>query len=392
MQNPGEYSLPRGRLARWLTAPGQATPHEIRVALVGTLFGTLPIFFGGVFNTVAVAGILAYRHPTLPFRFWLVAEIIVCLVRWYVLVVSRRRAVQGRPTPTDLYILLAPVWGATVGYGAFVSAVSGDWVAATLSFLSAAAMVGGICFRNFAAPRLVVVMIVFSLGPCCLGALAAGEPVLLLTLLQVPFYLFAMGAAARRLNGMLITTMTAEREHSHRARHDALTGALNREGLSKALEQRGADPGKKDMTLLFLDLDGFKPVNDAYGHEAGDMLLMQVALRLRALASPQALVARMGGDEFVVVDEVSEGPARHDLAAAIAESIRHPFSLSHGVVASVGVSIGSATVKWDGTDIDAALRMADTAMYEAKRTKKTEPAVNAGSDAIQFADRDRRPT
>ncbi|WP_144635417.1 sensor domain-containing diguanylate cyclase [Bordetella genomosp. 13] len=390
MQNHAEYSLPRGRLARWLTAPGQATPHEIRVALVGTLFGTLPIFFGGVFNTVAVAGVLFYRHPTLPFRLWLIAEIIVCLIRWCVLVVSRRRAEQGRPTPTDLYILLAPVWGATVGYGAFVSAVSGDWVASTLSFLSAAAMVGGICFRNFAAPRLVVVMIVFSLGPCCLGALLAGEPVLLLTLLQVPFYLFAMGAAARRLNGMLITTMTAEREHSHRARHDALTGALNREGLSKALEQRGAEPGKKDMTLLFLDLDGFKPVNDAYGHEAGDMLLMQVALRLRALASPQALVARMGGDEFVVVDEVWEGQAQQDLAAAIAESIRHPFSLSHGVVASVGVSIGSASVKWDGTDIDTALRLADTAMYEAKRTKKTEPAMDAGADAPVAAERGRR--
>lgn len=372
--------MPRGRLARWLTAPGQPTPHEIHVALVGTLFGTLPIFFGGVFNTIAVAAVLTYRHPTWPFHAWLIAEIAVCLVRWYVLVLSRRRAQQGRPTPTDLYILLAPIWGASVGYGAFVSAVSGDWAAATLSFLSAAAMVGGICFRNFAAPRLVAVMIVLSLGPCCVGALVSGERVLLLTLLQIPFYLFAMAAAARKLNAMLISTMTAEREHSHRARHDALTGVLNREGLAQALKQRGAMPAEAGMTLLYLDLDGFKPVNDRYGHEAGDTLLKQVAMRLRALGSEQALIARMGGDEFVLIDELPDGQAQQDMAAAIASSIRQPFHLASGIVATVGASVGIASLKWDGTDIDAALRRADTAMYEAKRTKQSEPALHEVGD------------
>jgi diguanylate cyclase (GGDEF)-like protein len=364
------YSLPRGRLAQWLAAPGQETPHEIRVALVGTLFGTLPIFFGGVLNTIAVAWVLAYRHPTWPFRLWLGAEVTVCAIRLCVLAVSRYRATRGRTTPTDLYLLLAPLWGATVGYGAFVSAVSGDWVAATLSFLSAAAMVGGICFRNFAAPRLVAVMIFCSLGPCCLGALLAGEPVLLLTLLQIPFYMFAMSVAAKRLNGMLITTMKAERENSHRARHDALTGLLNREGLFKATGPRDTPPVRAGMTLLYLDLDGFKPVNDAHGHEAGDRLLIQVATRLRALASQQALVARMGGDEFVIVDRIANGQPQQDLAEAVARAIEQPFELSPGLVVTIGASVGIATVSADDTDIDAVLRLADTAMYDAKRNKK----------------------
>ncbi|WP_254220770.1 GGDEF domain-containing protein [Burkholderia glumae] len=250
------YSLPRGRLARWLTAPGQDTPHEIRVALVGTLFGTLPIFFGGVFNTIAVAWVIEARHPTALFRFWLCAELLICAVRLVVLVISRRRALQQRPTPTDLYITLAPLWGATVGYGAFVSAISGDWVAATLSFLSAAAMVGGICFRNFAAPRLVAVMIVLSLGPCAIGALLSGEHVLLLTLVQIPFYLFAMSAAARRLNALLISTMKAERENRHHARHDMLTGLLNRAGLFNAANGGKRARIRAGMTLFYLDLDG----------------------------------------------------------------------------------------------------------------------------------------
>ncbi len=369
LNTPNEiYSLPRSRLARWLAAPGQETPHEIRVALVGTLFGTLPIFFGGVFNTIAVAGVLVRRHPTLPFKAWFFAEVAVCLMRFIVLVIARRRAAQALPTPTDLYVLLAPLWGATVGYGAFVSAVSGDWVAATLSFLSAAAMVGGICFRNFAAPRLVAVMIFLSLGPCCIAALLAREPVLLLTLLQIPFYLFAMSVAAQRLNGLLISTMKAEREHSHRARHDALTGLLNREGLFRAASRAGPTPIAAGSTVLFVDLDGFKLVNDAHGHEAGDLLLVQVALRLRALASKDALIARMGGDEFVIVDCPSARPP-HELAALVAEAIERPFELAPGMLVKVGASVGLTTVSEAAADVDQLLRHADMAMYAAKRKK-----------------------
>ncbi|THF65390.1 GGDEF domain-containing protein [Pseudothauera rhizosphaerae] len=364
------YSLPTSPAGRWLAAPSRETPPEIRAALVGTLFGTLPIFFGGVFNTIAVAAVLAYRHPTLPFLLWLVLEIAVGVARLAAFLVSRRRAAQGRATPTDLYLMLAPLWGSAVGYGGFISATSGDWVAATLAFLSAAAMVGGICFRNFAAPRLVVVMIVCSLGPCSAGALLSGEPVFLLVLLQFPFYLFSMNVAARRLNAMLISTMKAEREYSHRARHDPLTGLLNREGLFQALEGLGAAPTGADMKLLYLDLDGFKAVNDAHGHEIGDMLLMQVAARLRALAGPRALVARMGGDEFVVIDEIADDdPAQEHLAEAIAGSIRSPFLLPQGATVTVGASVGVAKVSRDGTDIDAALRQADTAMYGVKRTR-----------------------
>jgi diguanylate cyclase (GGDEF)-like protein len=364
------YSLPHGRLAKWLAAPGQETPQDIRVALVGTLFGTLPIFFGGVSNTIAVAWVLAYRHPTLLFRLWLGAEILVCSARLCVLFIARRRAAQARATPTDLYLLLAPLWGVTVGYGAFVSAISGDWIAATLSFLSAAAMVGGICFRNFAAPRLVAVMIFCSLGPCCIGALLAGEPVLLLTLLQIPFYMFAMSVAAQRLNGMLISTMKAERENSHRARHDGLTGLLNREGLFKAAGPVGTPLVRAGMTLVYLDLDGFKPVNDAYGHEAGDLLLIQVATRLRALASHQAMVARMGGDEFVIVDKIADSQPPQELAIAIARAIDQPFELAPGLVITIGVSVGIANFKAEDTNIDAVLRLADTAMYDAKRKKR----------------------
>jgi diguanylate cyclase (GGDEF)-like protein len=364
--------MPQGKLASWLVYPGRDTPLAIRAALVSTLFGTLPIFLGGVFNTIAVAAALAYRHPSPPFLFWLFSEIAVCLTRLVLLMLSHRRARQGKPTPTDLYILLAPLWGATVGYGALISATSGDWVAATLSFLSAAAMVGGICFRNFAAPRLVAIMIFLSLGPCCIGAVLSGEPVLLLTLVQIPFYLFAMSVAAKKLNVMLISTMEAERENDRRARHDGLTGLLNRAGFFHAVTYELSDAARQGAgaPVFYIDLDGFKAVNDAYGHECGDRLLIEVAARLRQLAGPNALVARMGGDEFVIVDQPPYAAEPHAFANSVIAEIEKPFHLSEDVTVSIGASIGIASVTGDDSAIDTVLESADVAMYEAKRNKK----------------------
>ncbi|MGO9048795.1 MAG: GGDEF domain-containing protein, partial [Xanthobacteraceae bacterium] len=230
------YSLPRWRFTRWLADCGPGVPHDIRVELIGNLFGNLPVFAGGVINTLAVAIAIAARKPTAPFIAWVVFEIAVCVARLVVLLIARRAARKRADTPTDIYLVLALAWSASVGYGVIVSMASGDWVAATLACLSAAAMVGGICFRNFSAPRLAAAMILLSLGPCVPGAVLGGEPLLYVVLLQAPLYFFAMSAAAFTLNKMLVATMRAERENDHRAKHDALTGLLNRRGLIEAID------------------------------------------------------------------------------------------------------------------------------------------------------------
>ncbi|WP_346731104.1 GGDEF domain-containing protein [Bradyrhizobium sp. 23] len=158
-------------------------------------------------------------------------------------------------------------------------------MAATLACVSAGAMVGGICFRNFSAPRLCGAMIVLSLGPTIPGALIAGQPLMLVLFFQIPMYLAAMTMACFRLNRMLIATMRAERENQRRARQDALTGLANRAGLVAELEERLTRPGARSgvLALLYLDLDEFKMVNDTHGHAAGDRLLEGVAQRMRGL-------------------------------------------------------------------------------------------------------------
>jgi diguanylate cyclase len=297
------YSLPRWRVTRWLADCGPGVPDDIRVALIGNLFGGLPIFASGVINTLAVALVIALRKPTAPFIAWLVLEVAVCVARLIVLLIARRAALKRGNTLTDIYLVLALAWSFSVGYGVLVSMASGDWVIATLACLSAAAMVGGICFRNFSAPRLAAAMIVLSLGTTIPGVILGGEPLLYLVLLEGPLYLGAMTAAAFALNKMLIATMRAERENKRRAKHDVLTGLLNREGLIEAIDAELV-AGAFDHTpraLLFLDLDNFKIVNDTFGHAVGDRMLEAVAGRLQAELAQGDVAGRLGGDEFVVL-------------------------------------------------------------------------------------------
>jgi hypothetical protein len=97
------YSLPRWRLTRWLVDPGPGVPADIRIAMIGGLFGTLPIFAGGVINTLIVSAAITARLPTAPFIAWLVLEVVICVSRLIVLIIARRAALRRRRTPTDLY-------------------------------------------------------------------------------------------------------------------------------------------------------------------------------------------------------------------------------------------------------------------------------------------------
>ena len=365
------YSLPRWRLTRWLADAGPDVPPEIRVALIASLYGTLPIFIGGVVNSLAVSFLIAWRIPTLPFMLWCTFEVICCSIRLIVLVHARHRALRGAPTPTDLYLLLGVAWAAGIGAGTFLSLMSGDWVAATLACLSAAAMVGGICFRNFGAPRLAGTMILLSLGPIIPGAAFAGEPLFYIVYLQVPMYLAAMTAAAFRLNRMLITTMRAERENSHRAHHDALTGLLNRAGFVEALSARLGAHAERRFAVMFFDLDDFKPVNDTFGHAAGDEVLKAVAGRVRRALPDGAVVARMGGDEFVVLVDGVTAEMAQEAGYRLISEVAVSYELGGEVRAGVGASVGIAMSPDHGAEVEELLAVADAALYEAKSGGKS---------------------
>jgi diguanylate cyclase (GGDEF)-like protein len=161
---------------------------------------------------------------------------------------------------------------------------------------------------------------------------------------------------------------------SHLAYVDPLTQLANRRLLSKHLEKvvAGVIRHKVYGALLLLDLDGFKPINDAYGHDAGDAVLVEVVKRMQSIARSEDIVARIGGDEFVVLIshlDVGERVA-HDKALRIAKKlinlVNNPLHF-HGKTLHLGVSIGIRLLGFEELDTETAIREADIAMYRAKQ-------------------------
>ena len=173
--------------------------------------------------------------------------------------------------------------------------------------------------------------------------------------------------------GRDITEVAVARERiSSLAYSDSLTGLANRTSFGPSLDQAVQRARRKNskLALVFIDLDGFKEVNDVYGHDAGDALLIQLAGRLRANLRASDLVARLGGDEFVVVvEEVQEsGPIETVAKKLLAEVVR-PYALTSNEV-TVTASIGISIFPDDAADAPALLKYADTAMYAAKQSGK----------------------
>ena len=157
---------------------------------------------------------------------------------------------------------------------------------------------------------------------------------------------------------------------AHQAFHDPLTGLANRalfyDRVSHALDLSQREG--RTVTVLFLDLDGFKQINDTMGHGEGDHLLRMVANRLRACARATDTVARLGGDEFaVLVEDTAVARSTERLIDRIREQMAFPFTLA-GREARISASVGSASAI--GGEVDEILRHADVAMYAAKRAEK----------------------
>jgi diguanylate cyclase (GGDEF)-like protein len=154
---------------------------------------------------------------------------------------------------------------------------------------------------------------------------------------------------------------------------DSLTGLANRASFRAALLGALEDESGQDSTVLLVDLDDFKDINDVLGHRAGDDLLREVAARLRQATRPEDLCARLGGDEFVVLLRGSGAAIAADVAQRIVDAVAAPARLSGGV-AQVGASVGIAAAT-SGINLDQLIHHADIAMYAAKANGKARIQV-----------------
>jgi len=172
--------------------------------------------------------------------------------------------------------------------------------------------------------------------------------------------------------------ITQTKEHEAQlntlANYDSLTGAPNRKLLMDRLQQAisQAKRNKTSIAVIFLDLDGFKPVNDTYGHDVGDKLLIEIAQRLSGNLRGGDTVARIGGDEFVLLMLGLEQFNQYEIALQrILESINQPVLIDEKIV-TVSASIGVSQFPSDAVDPDILLRLADQSMYSAKQSGKNK--------------------
>jgi diguanylate cyclase (GGDEF)-like protein len=186
-------------------------------------------------------------------------------------------------------------------------------------------------------------------------------------------------AVANVLTAAIERTRTQD-EVRQAALHDPLTGLPNRVLLLDRLESalsRAKRQGNR-VAVMFVDLDSFKAVNDTFGHRAGDQLLVAVARRLRQALRTEDTLARLAGDEFVVVCErIDDVETIAAIATRIVDTLHEPFVLDDGT-AQISGSVGVSVAVGHGDDVDQLLREADTAMYRAKQAGKSRFEFAAG--------------
>jgi len=189
-----------------------------------------------------------------------------------------------------------------------------------------------------------------------------------------------VGEMVRGFNFVVAKVLDNEARMTELAHRDALTGLPNRLSFRQRAEQTVAlvRRQKGKLALMFIDLDGFKPINDECGHEAGDLLLQKVAVRLGEGLRQADMVARFGGDEFVVLlSGLGDRQAATRLAEKLIASLAVPYRFNDREM-RIGASIGIAFLPDDGEDIETLIAQADAAMYDAK---------HAGRNCCRFAQR-----
>lgn len=193
-----------------------------------------------------------------------------------------------------------------------------------------------------------------------------------------------MGPVLKRAIDFAIQRKGIVRAAELRAATDALTGLSNRAHFIRTLDSATAHADRHchGFALAFLDLDGVKGINDSMGHDAGDEVLVTVAMRMKAVARGNDHLCRLGGDEFaILLDGIVAQDQGSNAAARYAAAIEAPITLKSGDVVKVGASLGLALCPSDGRTASALVEVADQRMYEAKaeHKRKAGPARKTAS-------------
>jgi diguanylate cyclase (GGDEF)-like protein len=389
-QPQSQTPLPRSPVLAWLTDAGAGVPMPIRSTLMDEMVASPRAALAGPLNGMLIGAVSLCVTGSRVFFVLLAIETVLLAARVALLYRNARNQAHGVATPPDLYLTLAIAWcglQGALGWSCMASGIPAVQVIAAASIL---ALVGPICARNYGAPRYAMLLIALSYLPLMVGAQTLREPWLLVMVLQTPLLFMGAGTILQRYHRLAVAAMQGQAQNHDLAMHDSLTGLLNRAGLDDLLG-RQYRPGMP-FVLLYLDLDGFKPVNDTFGHQAGDAVLVAVAERLRNSIRKADIIARLGGDEFLVAMLGMAQPEAHRLAEHLVRIVSDtPYKLGTTGSVRIGISIGYACAPEDGSALDELRRKADVALYDAKAAGKGAVRRFIDPDSIQFVRRDAYP-
>ncbi|QQR39430.1 GGDEF domain-containing protein [Devosia rhizoryzae] len=363
----GEHRQSRGSLPLWLdflTRPVKASHEDVRLEIMSTLLLSRSTVLFGAISLCVLLGAIAVLQDIFAAVFtgsvFLVAGIARLLI-----ITSLKGKMLAWPQVARI-VVSGLAYATAVGLVGSVAAWSGDPVLQVLGAMVMTGIVFGFCISNSGAPRYAEVQALIVTVPFLIGAALSGPPAMLLILLQTPFWLFGLHGLIRTTHRRLADLVQVQRQNEYLAYNDTLTGLANRAQVLSSLTQIARDRALKSPPpyVLFLDLDGFKAINDTHGHAVGDLLLRAVAQRLSECVRAGDVVGRIGGDEFVVILRDLDPDDITRLARRLTEAIARPFSLGTGITAKVGLSIGGAPL---GPDPEQAMASADLMLYSAKR-------------------------
>lgn len=234
----------------------------------------------------------------------------------------------------------------------------------------------GIVSRLGMLPRIAVPALCVAAIPVVAACASWRDPPHLITALIFTVFLMGSFETVRHVQATAVRHIATRLDMATLARNDALTGLSNRLGLREGW--RSLCTFGSNLAVYYLDLDGFKSVNDRFGHAHGDLLLKQVAKRMAANA-PDSIIARLGGDEFAIIRTIRDARSAMELAEVLVRSIREEFVIE-GTSVRVGASLGYVFSKGDACDLDELLNLADKASYEAKRAGGGIAGTEQGTD------------
>jgi diguanylate cyclase (GGDEF)-like protein len=308
---------------------------------------------------------------------WLAASIV--LVAWravHPLYAWRR----GRPAPLVGIMLPSGLAMAGFGFGCAMSIRTGDIALTTMALSGTMGVMAGVATRWAALPRAAITtMIVSVLPPMYELAMRGGGSIM--AAVALGFSAASITTFTAHNRAALLSSITAGELLRRKAQTDPLTGLANRAELMQRLEEACDELSPKGIArarsfaVLYVDLDGFKAVNDNHGHAAGDEILQRVAACLHQVVGPEELVARIGGDEFVVLLPDSDSLMARTVSDEIINVISREHRISDGRVLRVGCSVGISMAPDQGREPEVLLARADAALYAAKNQGKGQTGV-----------------